>query len=160
MTPGVSRSVRIADGPADRASCFALREEVFIAEQRVPAEIEYDAFDEPAADTVHVLAVDGDGTPLGTARLLHGPGAAGRTGGDPALGVLGRLAVTASARGLGIGVALVRAIEEAARERGLSAVDLHAQTHALAFYERLGYAAYGEEFSEGGIGHRGMRRAL
>ncbi|MFI2213514.1 GNAT family N-acetyltransferase [Streptomyces sp. NPDC020141] len=160
MTPGGLRTVRIADGPADRAACFAIREEVFIAEQRVPAEIEYDAFDAADADTVHVLAVREDGLPLGTARLLHGSAAAERTGGDAGVGVLGRLAVTAPARGLGVGAALVRAIEEAARARGLAAVDLHAQTHALGFYERLGYAAYGGEFSEGGIGHRAMRRAL
>ncbi|MER5766821.1 GNAT family N-acetyltransferase [Streptomyces sp. NPDC001985] len=160
MTGSGRWEVRVAGSATDRAACFALREEVFIAEQRVPAEIEYDTFDEEGADTVHVLAVRADGTPLGTGRLLHGPAAAGRTGGDPALGVLGRLAVTARARGLGVGVALVRAIEDAARARGLTAVDLHAQTGALGFYERLGYVAYGAEFSEGNIGHRGMRREL
>ncbi|MFI1863464.1 GNAT family N-acetyltransferase [Streptomyces jumonjinensis] len=152
--------VRIAGDPADRAACFAVREEVFVVEQRVPADIEYDAFDEPGADTVHLLAVGADGTPLGAGRLLHGPAAAARTGGDDSVGVLGRLAVTAAARGLGIGAALVRGIEEAARERGLAAVDLHAQTHALGFYERLGYAAYGEEFFEGSTAHRAMRREL
>ena len=57
-------------------------------------------------------------------------------------------------------MALVRAIEDAARERGLAAVDLHAQTHALGFYERLGYVAYGAEFLDAGIGHRAMRRGL
>ncbi|HEY9330046.1 MAG TPA: GNAT family N-acetyltransferase, partial [Streptomyces sp.] len=73
---------------------------------------------------------------------------------------LGRLAVTKAARGLGVGAALVRAIEDAARELGLSAVDLHAQTHALGFYERLGYAAYGPEFLDAGIPHRAMRRTV
>ncbi|MDV9201416.1 GNAT family N-acetyltransferase, partial [Streptomyces sp. Wh19] len=73
---------------------------------------------------------------------------------------LGRLAVTREARGLGVGGALVRAIEDAARELGLDAVDLHAQTHALGFYERLGYVAYGPEFPDAGIPHRAMRRAL
>jgi len=73
---------------------------------------------------------------------------------------LGRLAVTREARGLGIGAVLVRAIEEAARARGLAAVDLHAQTHALGFYERLGYVAYGTEYMEAGIPHRPMRRVL
>ncbi|MGI5399625.1 GNAT family N-acetyltransferase [Streptomyces sp. CA-135486] len=152
--------VRVAVGPADREACFAVRKEVFVVEQRVPAEIEYDAFDEVDADTVHVLAVGADGLPLGTGRLLYGPAAADRTGGDPSVGSLGRLAVSRAARGLGVGAALVRAIEEAARERGLAAVDLHAQTHATEFYERLGYAAYGAEFLDAGIGHRAMRRAL
>ncbi len=76
------------------------------------------------------------------------------------MGCLGRLAVAGQARGLGVGVALVRAIEDAARARGLAAVDLHAQTHALGFYERLGYEAYGPEYLEAGIPHQGMRRSL
>ncbi|MFF0202987.1 GNAT family N-acetyltransferase [Streptomyces sp. NPDC005017] len=150
-------SVRVAEDPADREACFAVRKEVFVAEQGVPQEIEYDSYD-PGA--LHVLAVREDGTPLGTGRLLYGEGAAEKTGGDLTLGSLGRLAVTREARGLGVGVALVRAIEDAARARGLAAVDLHAQTHALGFYERLGYEPYGPEYLEAGIAHRAMRRAL
>ncbi|CAM5244002.1 GNAT family N-acetyltransferase OS=Streptomyces alboniger OX=132473 GN=CP975_09040 PE=4 SV=1 [Streptomyces alboniger] len=68
--------------------------------------------------------------------------------------------MTKTARGLGIGAALVGAIEEAARARGLTAVDLHAQTHATGFYERLGYVSYGPEFSDAGLPHRAMRRVL
>ncbi|MFE1440698.1 GNAT family N-acetyltransferase [Streptomyces sp. NPDC058739] len=150
-------TVRVAEDPADREACFAVRKEVFVAEQGVPQEIEYDSYD-PGA--VHVLAVREDGTPLGTGRLLYGEDVAEKTGGDLTLGSLGRLAVTREARGLGVGVALVRAIEEAARARGLAAVDLHAQTHALGFYERLGYEPYGPEYQEAGIAHRAMRRAL
>jgi predicted GNAT family N-acyltransferase len=149
--------VRVAEDAADREACFAVRKEVFVVEQGVPQDIEYDAYD---ADAVHVLAVRGDGVPLGTGRLLYGEAAAAKTGGDPAVGSLGRLAVAKAARGLGVGAALVRAIEDAARERGLSAVDLHAQTHALGFYERLGYVAYGAEFPDAGIPHRAMRRVL
>ena len=150
-------SVRVAEDPADREACFAVRKEVFVAEQGVPEEIEYDAYD---AGAVHVLAVREDGRALGTGRLLFGEAALGRTGGDPSVGSLGRLAVSREARGLGVGVALVRAIEEAARTRGLTAVDLHAQTRALGFYERLGYEAYGPEDMEAGIPHRSMRRSL
>ncbi|MFF8605180.1 GNAT family N-acetyltransferase [Streptomyces sp. NPDC015346] len=150
-------SVREAVGPEDREACFAVRRDVFVVEQRVPQEIEYDRYDETA---VHVLAVREDGLPLGTGRLLHGADAVGKTGGDASVGSLGRLAVAKAARGLGVGVALVRAIEDAARARGLKAVDLHAQTHALGFYERLGYEAYGPEFPDAGIPHRAMRRAL
>ncbi|MFI5974563.1 GNAT family N-acetyltransferase [Streptomyces sp. NPDC051452] len=150
-------TVRIAEDPADREACFAVRKEVFVVEQGVAEDIEYDAYD---AGAVHVLAIREDGLPLGTGRLLHGAAAAGKTGGDPAVGSLGRLAVSREARGLGVGAALVRAIEDAARARGLTAVDLHAQTHALGFYERLGYVAYGPEFPDAGIAHRAMRRAL
>ncbi|MGP3921664.1 GNAT family N-acetyltransferase [Streptomyces sp. 8N616] len=148
--------VRVARDEADRAACFAVRTEVFVAEQGVPAEIEYDAYDGGA---VHVLAVGPEG-PLGAGRLLHGRAAAAKNGGDESVGTLGRLAVTRAARGLGVGAALVRAIESEGRRLGLTAIDLHAQVSALGFYERLGYAAYGEEFLDAGIVHRSMRRAL
>ncbi|MEV8542313.1 GNAT family N-acetyltransferase [Streptomyces sp. NPDC051572] len=156
MSP-TSYGVRVAEDPADREACFAVRKDVFVVEQGVPQEIEYDAYD---AVATHVLAVGEDGTPLGTGRLLYGEAAAAKTGGDVTVGSLGRLAVTKEARGLGVGVALVRAIEDAARARGLAAVDLHAQTHALGFYERLGYEAYGPEFADAGIPHLAMRRVL
>ncbi|MFJ4199109.1 GNAT family N-acetyltransferase [Streptomyces sviceus] len=149
--------LRVAEDPADREACFAVRKEVFVGEQGVPEDIEYDAYD---AVAVHVLAVREDGVPLGTGRLLFGDAAAGKTGGDASVGSLGRLAVTQDARGLGVGAALVRAVEEAARARGLTAVDLHAQTHALGFYERLGYVAYGPQFADAGMPHRAMRRVL
>ncbi|WP_320779392.1 GNAT family N-acetyltransferase [Streptomyces sp. CRN 30] len=149
--------VRTAEDLDDREACFAVRKEVFVAEQGVPEDLEYDAYD---AGAVHVLAVRADGAPLGAGRLLFGEAAAAKTGGDPAVGSLGRLAVTKEARGLGVGAALVRAIEDAARERGLAAVDLHAQTQAMGFYERLGYVAYGPEFPDAGIPHRSMRRSL
>ncbi|MGW5768168.1 GNAT family N-acetyltransferase [Streptomyces longwoodensis] len=156
--PGApSYTVRVVADPADREACFAVRKEVFVGEQGVPEEIEYDAYD---AVAVHVLAVREDGLPLGTGRLLHGEAALGRTGGDASVGSLGRLAVSRAARGLGVGAALVRAVEDAARARGLVAVDLHAQTQALGFYERLGYVAYGPEFPDAGIPHRAMRRVL
>ncbi|MFF3891916.1 GNAT family N-acetyltransferase [Streptomyces sp. NPDC001812] len=149
--------VREAVGPGDREACFAVRKEVFVAEQGVPEDLEYDAYDSGA---VHVLALGEDGTAFGTGRLLHGEAAAAKNGGDASTGALGRLAVTRRARGLGVGAALVRGIEEAARTRGLTAVDLHAQTHALGFYERLGYEAYGPEFPDAGMPHRAMRRVL
>ncbi|MGN5378371.1 GNAT family N-acetyltransferase [Streptomyces sp. MUSC 14] len=150
-------TVRIAADLADREACFAVRKEVFVGEQGVPEELEYDACD---ADAVHVLAIREDGAPLGTGRLLHGAAAVAKTGADASVGCLGRLAVSRAARGAGVGAALVRAVEDAARARGLTAVDLHAQTHALGFYERLGYAAYGPEFPDAGMPHRAMRRAL
>ncbi|MFE7752760.1 GNAT family N-acetyltransferase [Streptomyces sp. NPDC057428] len=153
----VECSTRRALQESDLAACFQVRKEVFVGEQQVPEDIEYDAHD---ATAVHVLAVAADGSALGTGRLLHGAAAADRTDGDPTAGSLGRLAVTRAARGLGVGAALVRAIEEEARTLGLTSVDLHAQTHALGFYERLGYRAYGPEFDDAGMPHRAMRRPL
>ncbi|WP_338695637.1 GNAT family N-acetyltransferase [Streptomyces sp. Q6] len=149
--------VRVAEADADREACFAVRREVFVGEQGVPEDLEYDAYD---AGAVHLVAVREDGVALGTGRLLTGDAAAAKNGGAADVGALGRLAVAKAARGLGVGAALVRAIEEAARERGLVAVDLHAQTHALGFYERLGYVVYGPEFPDAGIPHRAMRKPL
>ncbi|MFB7240337.1 MULTISPECIES: GNAT family N-acetyltransferase [unclassified Streptomyces] len=155
--PHPAYRVREAAAPEDREACFAVRREVFVGEQGVPPELEYDTYDTTA---VHVLAVREDGLPLGTGRLLLGADAVGKTGADASVGSLGRLAVSKAARGLGVGAALVRGIEAVARERGLTAVDLHAQTHALGFYERLGYEAYGPEFPDADMPHRAMRRAL
>ncbi|SCE09751.1 hypothetical protein GA0115261_1031614, partial [Streptomyces sp. OspMP-M43] len=84
-------STRRAVEEGDLQACFQVRKEVFVGEQNVPEELEYDAHD---ATAVHVLAVTADGTALGTGRLLHGADAAGKTGGDPAVGSLGRLAVS------------------------------------------------------------------
>ncbi|MCX4777799.1 GNAT family N-acetyltransferase [Streptomyces sp. NBC_01264] len=156
MTAGGGGVVRVVVTDEDLKACFGVRTEVFVVEQSVPESLEYDAYDEIA---VHVLAEGPDGVPLGTGRLLYGPEALGKTG-SPEVGSLGRLAVTKAARGLGVGVALVRAIEAEAGRLGLAAVDLGAQTQAMGFYERLGYAAYGPEFLDAGIPHRSMRRAL
>ena len=66
MSPDVSYTVRVAEDPADREACFAVRKEVFVGEQGVPEDLEYDAYD---AVALHVLAVREDGEPLGTGRL-------------------------------------------------------------------------------------------
>ncbi|WP_431951392.1 GNAT family N-acetyltransferase [Actinacidiphila sp. bgisy167] len=139
--------VRVAADPDDLKAYYAVRHEVFVIEQGVPADLEYDARD---ADAVHVLATGPDGA-LGAGRLLLG---------EDGTGILGRLAVTGANRGRGIGVALVRAIEEEARRHGQSAVELHAQAHAVGFYERLGYTSFGAEYEEAGIPHLSMRRVL
>ncbi|WP_067973525.1 GNAT family N-acetyltransferase [Nocardiopsis trehalosi] len=139
-------TITLADNARDRAAVFVIRGAVFVAEQQVPIEEEWDDHD-LGAD--HLLARL-DGVPVGTGRLVERDGE----------GLLGRLAVLPRARGTGAGAALVRAIEDRARERGLAAVELHAQTHALGFYEKLGYAAYGAEFLDAGIPHLHMRRPL
>ena len=120
-----------------------IRRIVFIEEQQVPLEEEWDGRD---PECRHFLALL-DGRPMGTARLL--PDAH-----------IGRVAVLAEARGFGIGAVLMRAATEAARRLGHPAVELAAQTHALDFYARLGFEAYGPEFLDAGIPHRNMRLSL
>ena len=147
--------VRVAEDPADREACFAVRKEVFVGEQGVPEDLEYDEYD---AGAVHVLAVREDGVPLGTGRLLHGEAAAAKTGGDPVGGSLGRLAVTKAARGLGVGVALVRAIEDAARARGPRGRGPARADARAGVLRAARLRGVREEFPDAGIPHRAMRR--
>ncbi|QJQ98498.1 GNAT family N-acetyltransferase [Halomonas sp. PGE1] len=125
------------------AEATEIRRMVFIEEQRVPLEEEWDGRD---PECRHFLALL-EGLPVGTARLL--PDAH-----------IGRVAVLARARGSGIGAALMAAAIEAARRDGHPAVELAAQTHALAFYARLGFIPFGDEFLDAGILHRNMRLPL
>jgi predicted GNAT family N-acyltransferase len=149
--------IRVVVTDADMDTAYAIRREVFIEEQSVPEEDEWDELD---ATSVHLLAVDPDsGVPLGTARMIHGPQALA-VADRPGTVLLGRLAVLKPARGTGLGVALVRAVEEQGRALGATELELHAQTHALGFYERLGYVAAGPEYLDGGIPHRTMTRSL
>jgi predicted GNAT family N-acyltransferase len=131
----------------DLAAAYEIREDVFVAGQGVPLELERDVLDRVA---VHVLARR-DGQPVATGRLVAR---------DDGVGVLGRIAVIASERGTGLGVAVMRALEDNARELGLDRIELHAQTHALAFYQRLGYSPVGEEYVEAGIPHLSMDKPI
>ncbi|MFE6055529.1 GNAT family N-acetyltransferase [Kitasatospora sp. NPDC056446] len=153
----MSVDIRVARGESDLELVRAVRREVFIVEQNVPEELEYDQYD---GTSVHLLAVGADGTGLGTGRLIFGDQARQLTGGVERRALLGRLAVLAAARGTGLGAGLVRAIEAAAAERGAVEVELHAQVQALGFYERLGYAAEGPVYDDAGMPHRTMTRAL
>jgi len=131
----------------DLAACLALRRTVFIEEQGVP---EADELDDLDGQAVHLLALVG-GVPMGSARLLR----AGETG------KIGRVCVLASARGTGLGVALMeKALAVLAEDPALRRAKLSSQTHALGFYERLGFVAEGAEYLDAGIPHRDMVRPL
>jgi YbgC/YbaW family acyl-CoA thioester hydrolase len=130
------------------AEAQAIRSAVFVEEQAVPADMEWDAAD---AACVHALARNRLGLALATGRLLeHGSGVAR----------IGRMAVTRGLRGSGIGRAVLDALLEAARERGDREVVLHAQTSAAPFYLRAGFTPRGVPFEEAGIAHIEMARAL
>jgi len=129
---------------------LSVRRRVFIEEQAVPEIEEIDAHDgDPVVvrSAVHVLALLA-GAPVATGRLLL------PEGNEHAH--VGRVAVLAEHRGTGCGSAVMLALHERARERGLYDITLGAQTHAIGFYERLGYVAYGEVFLDAGIEHRWM----
>ncbi len=132
---------------ADWPEVAALRTRVFVEEQGVPAEIEQDAHD---AAAVHALATDEHGRVVATGRLVVGEGR----------GVIGRMAVDASARGRGHGAAVLAELHRQAVALGLTEVELHAQLPARAFYERAGYTAVGDVYQEAGLAHVTMRRPL
>ena len=126
------------------AELRAVRETVFVQEQNVPLEEEWDALD-PLC--VHVLARALDGTPIGTGRLTPEH-------------KIGRMAVLPEWRGKGVGDALLLALIDEAQLRGWREVALHAQVSAVDFYARHGFVPYGERFWEAGIEHQSMRRTL
>ena len=130
--------VRDADFTADFASIRHVRETVFIDEQRVPRELEFDDRD-PLC--VHVLVFDGD-APVGTGRLDLGYG-----------GKVGRVAVLASHRRSGVGAALMKRLHDIAREQRQTHLWCNAQLTAVPFYARLGYIPSGPTFVEAGIDH-------
>lgn len=139
--------VRVADTAAAREDAFAVRQTVFVEEQGVDEELEYDEHDETAT---HFVAYDGD-DPVGAARLREY---------EPGVGKVERVAVLESRREEGVGRAVMEAVEERARTSGLESLKLHSQTRAAGFYRSLGYERYGEEFEEAGIPHVEMRKAL
>lgn len=135
-------SVEIAETD-DLVTCRRLRRIVFIEEQGVS---EADEIDDRDGEAIHLLATDG-GRPVGTARLLV----------EGATGKIGRVCVLQEARGTGLGAALIRAgVERFRQVPGVARVKLGAQVHALGFYERLGFAAYGPVYDDAGIDHRDM----
>lgn len=133
--------VSVADWQKDNAEIRRIREAVFVAEQSVPPELEWDADDESA---VHFLAFEGD-FPIGTARLLPD-------------GHIGRVSVLKDWRGLKVGDALMEAVIGEAEKRSLKQQMLSAQVQATAFYERLGFTIVSSEFLEAGIPHVDMVR--
>jgi ElaA protein len=127
----------------DIAACRRLRRIVFIGEQGVS---EADEVDDKDGEAIHLLAVQ-DGEPVGSARLLQ----------MGEIGKIGRVCVLRSHRGTGLGAALIRAaVAEFRGLPGITKVKLGAQTHAIGFYERLGFAAVGPEYQDAGIPHRDM----
>ena len=126
------------------AQAHPLRKAVFVDEQKIPAELEWDAAD---ATALHALAVNRLGAGLGTGRLVDlGQGS----------GKIGRMAVLRDVRGARVGRLVLDALLKAAQDRGLTRVLLHAQSTAVGFYLRAGFRPEGAIFEEAGIAHQEM----
>lgn len=140
----VDLRVKLVDWAEAEAAIRAIRETVFIVEQGVPKDLEWDGLDPTCA---HVLAWNDLGEAVGTARMQ-------------ANGTIGRMAVLKDWRGRGVGRALLHMLLDLAERQGLSRVTLSAQTHALSFYEQAGFHVVGEPFMDAGIPHRSMVRDM
>ena len=149
MTGEKSQSVAVKEvlSKEDLERCFEIRRVVFMVEQAVPKEEEYDGLDK---DCLHFMASLKD-KPVGTARLRIA---------DENQAKAERVAVYQEVRGYGIGRILMEALEHKAQSLGHQSMLLSSQTHAIPFYERIGYEAYGDIFMDAGIPHRWMRKAL
>lgn len=144
MNGDVRFAVRICDWSDAATALRRVRYDVFVVEQGVPEVLEWDAAD---ALSIHALAEDAGGSPIGCARLLPD-------------GHIGRVAVVRQWRGRGVGTSLMLRLIERARKRGDARAIVNAQVAAIPFYERHGFIVTGDEFDEAGIAHRVMQRAL
>jgi YbgC/YbaW family acyl-CoA thioester hydrolase len=142
--------VQVKTGSWDELGADArhIRTEVFVKEQRIPADLEWDEAD---AVAVHAVAFNRLGRPVATGRLL--PAADG-------VSKIGRMAVHQVLRGCGFGEQVLRTLGQEAQRRGDQAIELHAQRTASDFYAGLGFAPQGDPFEEAGIPHITMRSAL
>jgi predicted GNAT family N-acyltransferase len=132
-----------ADWHRDQSALRSIRTQVFVQEQGVHVDEEWDGEDEGCE---HVLVYD-DAQAVATGRLTPD-------------GHIGRMAVLRSHRGRGAGSAALQALVDLARARGLAQVVLSAQVHAIPFYARHGFEAHGPEYEEARMPHRSMSRRL
>ncbi len=137
-------TVNVADWDKDQEQIKLVRQTVFIEEQKVPEDLEWDGLDEQC---IHLLARDADNNAIGTARLLpHGH--------------IGRMSVMKAWRGKGVGKALLNMLCTLARQQNVSQMHLSAQVQAQPFYEKLGFIGHGDTYIDAGIPHRRMTKDL
>lgn len=139
--------IQIATSQAELAECLRLRRIVFIEEQQVPEHEEVDGDDDHCT---HILARV-DGMAMGTARFQYIDNKA----------KIQRVCIVKEARGIGLGAILMGGVLDVIRsERKVQTAVLGSQTHALTFYEKLGFEAYGDEYLDAGILHQDMKITL
>ena len=139
----MSTSITITDWEDARELVKPIRIKVFILEQKVPEDLEWDEYDEAAW---HAVAKSNHQV-IGTGRLIINQSTA----------KIGRMAIDPEYRGKGIGLEMLKALINKGKEKGAQEFILHAQTHAIAFYAREGFEPYGPIFDEAGIPHVEMR---
>ena len=128
---------------------FTIRKKVFVEEQGVPLQDEFDEFDLLNGRAEHVLVYNQE-EPVGTGRIRWVDGA----------GKIEGICILAAYRKFGLGKVIISALEKIAKERGISQVKLHGQKQAEGFYEKLGYKKASNVFMEDGIPHLLMTKNL
>jgi predicted GNAT family N-acyltransferase len=134
---------RVADWSVDRDALKNIRYQVFVDEQKVPVELEWDEYDDTATHFIVTLS----GEAIACARLKDD-------------GQIGRMAVLTEYRNQGIGQQLLRFVIRTAAEKNIDNVYLHAQVSAIPFYEKHGFTPVGEIFYEANIPHREMLKKI
>ena len=142
----MSTSITITDWEDARELVKPIRIKVFILEQKVPEELEWDEYDETAW---HAVAKSNYQV-IGTGRLII----------NQSIAKIGRMAIDPEFRGKGIGMEVLKALINKGKEKGAQEFILHAQTHAITFYAREGFEPYGPIFDEAGIPHIEMRLCI
>ncbi|MFK4413259.1 MULTISPECIES: GNAT family N-acetyltransferase [Bacillus] len=133
----------------DLETAFHIRKEVFVKEQSVPLEDEFDTFDKIGEKCKHILVYYND-LPVGTGRIRFVDGA----------GKLERICILKDYRKYGLGKVIIQTLEEIARNEQATKVKLHGQTQAEGFYRKLGYETSSDIFMEDGIPHILMMKVL
>lgn len=133
----------------DLKKAFHIRKEVFVKEQGVPLEDEFDKFDTLDGSCEHILVYYNE-QPVGTGRIRVFDG----------FGKLERICILEPYRKFGLGKIIIFQLEEIAKEKGISEVKLHGQTQAEGFYKKLGYRTSSNIFMEDGIPHILMQKEL
>ena len=136
--------IKATDWDKDKTALSSVRRSIFIEEQNVPEELEWDEFDETS---YHVLALDNNGNPIGTGRLK-------------ADGQIGRMAVLKNWRNKGIGKSILDELLKIATQSKHDEIYLHAQLTAIKFYEKSGFIINSDEFMDAGITHRTMIKRI
>ena len=135
---------KVTNWNEDKSALGSIRKKVFIEEQKVPEELEWDEYDEQC---MHVLVTDDQNKPIATGRIKPD-------------GHIGRMAVLKEYRNTGIGSAILKELIKSAQDKHLTKVYLHAQTTAISFYEKQGFKTCSEEFMDANIPHKTMEKQL
>lgn len=140
-------TVKLVTSEEEKQLAFEVRKKVFVEEQGVPLHLELDEFDKTAA---HFIVQDDDQT-IAAARVREN---------SPGVGKIERVCVLKDYRGKRLGVLIMEHVEKYAVEYGWEKLKLNAQSHAVPFYEKLGYVVTSPEFLDAYIPHRAMEKVI